>query len=144
MHKPLGSTYKLNKIATRASKEDNLVWGMQFMYDVWSSGALHNDQFAFRNLTPMGKSLVDLLVLKNILEYLLHKFMDSWSFLESGKKTIRDVCANIDTFRKQCRYFHNAKHCPVPLLDLIIVSLLVARCSSKQVHICVCKNYLSL
>ena len=76
---------------------------MQFMYDMWSSGALRNDQFAIRNLTPVGKSLVDLFVLqKDFLEFLLHRFMDSRSFLAPAKKTIRDGCANIDTFRKHC------------------------------------------
>ena len=39
------------------------MWVMQLMHDVWSRRALHNDQFAFRNLAPVGKSLVDLLVL---------------------------------------------------------------------------------
>ena len=59
---PLDNIYKLGKIATRASKEDNLAWVMQLMYDVWSSGAFHNDPLAYRNFTPAGKSLVDLLV----------------------------------------------------------------------------------
>ena len=88
---------------------------------MWSSGALHNDQFAVRNPgPPAGKSLVDLLVLKkDILEYLLHKFMDSQSLLGPVKKTIRDACANIDTFRKHCEYFYNTKHNPAPLLDSI-------------------------
>ena len=104
-------------------------------HDVWSSGAPHNDQFAIRNLTPMGKSLVDLLVLnKDILEYLLHKCIDTRSFLEPAQKTIRDVSANIDTFREQCGYFCNTKNCPAPLLDFIILSLLAARRRSKQIH----------
>ena len=122
LQNPLDSIYKLSKIATRASTEDNLVWVMQLMYDMWSSGALHNDQFAVRNLgSPGGKSLVDLLVFKtDILEHLLHKFMDSRSFLEPVKKTIRDACANIDTFRKHCGYFYNTKHNPAPLLDFIL------------------------
>jgi hypothetical protein len=41
---PLDNIYKLSKIATRASKEDNLVWVMQLMYDMWSSGAFQDDQ----------------------------------------------------------------------------------------------------
>ena len=120
MHNPLDIFYKLNNIVTCAGKEDSLAWVVQFMYVLRFSGALHNDQFAIRNLTPVGKSLVDLLVLKkDILEFLLHKFMDSRSFLEPAKKTIRDVCANIDTFRKHCGYFYITKHSPAPLLDFI-------------------------
>ena len=114
---PLGRIYKLSKIATRASKADNLVCVMQLMYDVWSNGALHNDQFAFQNLTPMGKSLVDLLVLKqDILDLLLHKCMDSRSFLEPANKTIRGVCANIGKFRKQCEYCLQYQALPRPAL----------------------------
>ena len=69
------------------------MWVMQLMYDMWSSGALHNDQFAVRNLGSLwGKRLVDLLVFKkDMLEHLLHKFMDSRSFLAPVKKTIRDA-----------------------------------------------------
>ena len=66
VHNPLGDIYKLSKIATRAIKEDNLVWVMQLMYEISFSEALHNDPFAFRNLTPVGKRLVDLLVLEII------------------------------------------------------------------------------
>ena len=64
MLNPLGRIYKLSKIATRASTEDNLVRATPLMDDVWSSGAPRNDQFAIRNLTPVRKSLVDLLVFK--------------------------------------------------------------------------------
>ena len=65
--------------------------------------------------------LVDLLLFKtDILQFLLYKFMGSRSFLEPLKKTIRDVCANIDTSRKHCGYFYNTKHNPAPLLDFIL------------------------
>ena len=56
------SIYSLSNVAMLAHKEDTFVWVMQLMYDNVAQRGIHNDQFAFRNRTPVGKSLVDLLV----------------------------------------------------------------------------------
>ena len=54
---------------------------------------------------------------KDIMEYLLNKFMDSRSFKAEGKKLLRDTCRDLEYFRQQCGYFYNAKLKPARSLD---------------------------
>ena len=113
---PLDSIYKLHKIVVRCGGSvDGMAWCLELMYDLWQSGALAGDQFSVRLLASTGKagktSLVDLMLFKKeIVDYLLNKFMDSRSFRAEGKKLLRDTCRDLEHFRQQCGYFYNTKH----------------------------------
>ena len=127
---PLDSIYKLHKIVVRcAGSVDDMAWSLELMYDLWHSGALAGDQFAIRLLQTAGKSLTDLMLFKkDILDFLLNKFMDSRSFKIEGKKVLRDTCRDLEYFRRQCGYFYNAKYKEA----LSLVSAVVHTCFGFQ------------
>ena len=80
--------------------------------DLWSSGALKDDQLSVRQLGG-GKNQIgalDVLVCKReIMRRLIGTFMDNRDFAQSGKDRIRELCTNVQTFRKKCGYAYNTK-----------------------------------
>ena len=116
---PLDSTTKLQTIINKGGKDtEKIEWCVLLLLDLHASGALRYDQIGLRALQggstrTGGKGLLDLLLFKReLMQYMIHGFVDTLKFPPAIKVKIRETCSSISQYRTACGYSYNPTYKP--------------------------------